>query len=82
MLPPPAPSCTDQVTSPDWPLFPPVTTALKLSFPFAFVEALSGATATEMPWSADTVTVALAFFEGSATLAATTWYVPGASGAV
>ncbi len=81
-LPPAAPSCTDQDTPLDWPLRMPVTVALKLTVPSARVDALLGATVTEMPWSAVTVTDAVAFFDGLATLAATTWNVPGFPGAV
>ena len=57
----------------DWPLVAPVTAAWKLSLPCVCVEALLGFTATEIPRSPITVTVAVASFEGSATLAATTW---------
>ena len=77
---PPADSCTDQVTAVDWPPVVPVTVALKTTVPPAFVVAVAGAMETAM--LGITVTVALACFELSATLVATTWKVPGVPGAV
>jgi len=54
--------------------------AVKVTVPPVVVEALGGLTETAM--GGRTVIVALAFFEVSATLVATTWKVPGAPGAV
>ena len=59
MLPPWAPSWIDHLTPVPWPLFAPVTLALKLRLPFVLVEAFCGVTATETPWSAVTFTVGL-----------------------
>ena len=49
----------------------PVTVAVKLTVPPVVVEALGGLIDTAM--GGRTVTVAVAFFEASATLVATTW---------
>jgi len=66
----------------DWPPVVPLTVAVKATVPPVVVEALAGATVTEI-WTAwVTVTVAVALLEGSATLVATTWYVPAELGAV
>jgi hypothetical protein len=59
----------------------PVTVALKLSVPPTLVDAMSGETATAIPWLAVTMMLAVAFLDGSATLVATTWNVPGSPGA-
>jgi hypothetical protein len=82
MLPPAAPSCTDQVTAVDWPLTVPVTVAVKDIVPPGLTEALPGETETAITAEAVTVTVAVAEREGSATLVATTWNVPAPAGAV
>jgi len=78
--PPPA-SSTDQVTPVDCPTAVPLTAAVKLTTPFGTVDAALGEMMTEITGVA-TVTVAVAVFEGSATLVATTWYVPSMAGAV
>ena len=82
MLPPAAPSCTDQVTAPDCPLTVPVTVAVKDMVPPGLTEALAGDTETLITGGAVTVTVATADRVGSATLVATTWKVPAVPGAV
>ena len=82
MLPPAAPSCTDQVTAVDWPPLVPETVAEKLMVPPVVTLALAGVTLTEIWAAAVTVTVAVAVFDGSATLVATTWNVPAEPGAV
>ena len=81
MLPPEAPSWTDQLTAVDWPPRVPVTVALKLAVPRACTEVLAGETETPIA-GAVTVTVALPARVASATLRATTWNVPVLAGAV
>ncbi len=78
-MPPPL-SWTDQVTAVDWPEVVPVTVAVKVSVPRISVEAVRGETVTAM--FGLTVTVAVSFLVGSATLVATTWKVPAVPGAV
>ena len=73
---PPADSWTVQVTAVDWPAVVPVTVAVKAMVPPTTVLAGSGEIETVMTGVAVTVTVAVALFEGSATLFATTWNVP------
>ncbi len=81
MLPPAAPSWTDQVTAVDWPAPVPVTWAVKASVPRGAVAAFAGLTMTETSGAAVTSTVATSCWTGSATLAATTWNVPMSAGA-
>ena len=59
----------------------PVTVTVNATAPPGVVETTCGATVTAMI-GAVTVIVAVSFFEVSATLVATTWYVPGVPGAV
>src|SRR5678816_107629 len=80
MVPPPAPSWTDQVTPVDSPETVPLTVAAKLTEPRVWVLAVPGVTVTEI--GGVTVTVASALREGSAALVATTWKVPVVPGAV
>jgi hypothetical protein len=58
-----------------------VTVAAKVTCPFAATVPLPGVTATESTFSGPTTTVALAVLVVSATLLATTWYVPSIVGA-
>jgi hypothetical protein len=81
IAPPAAPSCTDQVTVVDCPGAAPVTVAVKLSPPPGVVDALAGMIATTMFGTAVTSTVATSVWNGSATLATTTWKVPVSAGA-
>jgi len=72
MLPAPAPSRTDQVTSADCPPETPVTVALKETTPPAMTEAVDGEIETATAGASVTLTVAIEAFDGSATLVATT----------
>jgi len=65
----------------DWPVVVPVTVALKASVPPTRVVAVPGEIETVTEGVAVTKTVAVAPFEGSATLVATTWKVPFVPGA-
>src|SRR5262249_10599360 len=82
MVPPAGPSWNDQLTAAVWPAPAPVTEAVKLRFPPACVEAEPGEMETTMFGAAVMVTAAVALFEASATLVATTWKVPAPPGAV
>src|SRR5262249_29078975 len=82
MVPPGAPSWTDQLTAVDWPPPVPVTEAVKFTMPPVEVEAEPGAMETVMFGAALTLTVAVALFEGSARLVAAVGVVAGGSGAV
>src|SRR6267143_4024145 len=82
---PPPSSCTDHVTAVDCPLPIPVTVAVNVTVPPGCADATLGETETAIGngiGNGSTVTVAASFFEGFATLVATTWYVPAVAGAV
>src|SRR5512138_1149211 len=81
MLPPSAPSCTDQLTAVDWPGSVPVTTAVNAIVPPGDVCATAGEMATAIAGRV-TVTVALPDLVGSAALVAMTWNVPAIKGAL
>ncbi len=80
-VPPPA-SCTDQVTAVDCNAVVPVTVAVNVSAPPGATDAGLGEIETAITGVGVTVTVAVPVFEVSATLVATTWYVPATAGAV
>ncbi len=82
MVPPAAPSCTDQLTAVDWPPLIPVTEAVKFTVPPAWVEAESGRDGDGDVRRGGDGDGGAALLEASATLVATTWNVPGVPGAV
>ena len=79
MVPPLAPSCTDQVTAVDWEDRVPLTTAVKVAVAPVLSEVTEGTIRTRMPRHR-TSTVTVAVRRASAVLAATTWNVPSAAG--
>ncbi len=81
MAPPPAPSWTDQVTAVDWPDCVPRTTAANVAESPVLRDVVEGVIRTRIPRRL-TQTVTVAFCRASAVLAARTWNVPSASGAV
>ena len=78
---PPPDSWTDQVTAVDWPAVVPVTVAVKAAVPPTRRVAVPGDTETATTGVAVTEMVAVAVFDGSATLVARTWNVPVVLGA-
>jgi hypothetical protein len=59
-----------------------VTVAANCTVPPGTIEVVWGETETAIAGAETTLTVAVSFFEVSATLVATTWYVPVMAGAV
>ena len=79
---PPPDSWTDQVTAVDWPAVVPVTVAVNVAVPPTRTVAVPGDRDTATTGVLVTEMVAVALFDGSATLVATTWNVPTLPGAL
>ena len=82
MIVPPDGSRTDQVTAGDCPAERFVTLAENVIAPPGATDAGSGEIVTAIEGGGVTVNVEVSVLEGSATLVATAWYVPGSWGAV